>query len=267
MVDAGSHDGGAGGTGDRPVDWRGARRVLLRDLLGNEGFVLVFLLTLLSLFLLQAGTDLPAGELSAFVATFAALGLALHRTGIRGRWRALAVAAGLGAVLVSGLSQVVDDPSTSDVIAAAGSALFSLFMLITLPAVLGAAFGHRKVTLNTVAAALTTFLLLGILFTTVLRSVDLSTDEPLFTGVEDPSVAEVTYFSFVTLTTLGYGDLTPETDLGRAIATLEAITGQVFLVTAVALTVSRLGQDRRPVSALEQRPATDGPPDDGRGER
>lgn len=234
------------------VDWRAARRAVARDLVGDDGFILVFLLTLVALFLLQAGDDLPAGELAAFVATFSALGLALRRARILGWWLRGALLVGVIAVGLSILRQVVDDPDAARTLGAGGSGLFSLFVLLTLPAVLGSAFGHRRVTVNTVAAALTAYLLLGIFFTTVLRTIDQATDEPLFTEVAEPTVAETTYFSFVTLTTLGYGDLTPDTDLGRAVATLEALTGQVFLVTAVALTVSRLGQERQAVTLLRQ---------------
>ena len=53
------------------------------------------------------------------------------------------------------------------------------------------------------------------------------------------------YFSYVTLTTVGYGDFTAHNDGGRAMAILEALFGQVFLVTIVALVVSNLGQERQ----------------------
>lgn len=243
---------------DADVDWDAARRALVRDLVGSDGFILVFLLTLLALFLLQAGNTIPGGELSAFAVTLVALGLALQRARILGWWLRTALVVGLVAVGTSALRHVVDDPDLSRALTATGSGLFALFVLVTLPAVLGSAFGQPRVTLNTVAATLTAFLLLGILFTAVLRTVDLATDEPLFTDAPDPTVAEVTYFSFVTLTTLGYGDLTPDTDLGRAVATLEAITGQVYLVTAVALTVSRLGQRRETADLLRQATAERG---------
>ena len=52
------------------------------------------------------------------------------------------------------------------------------------------------------------------------------------------------YFSFVTLTTVGYGDLTPIADLGRMIAVSEALIGQLFLVTVVALVVGNIGRTR-----------------------
>jgi hypothetical protein len=53
------------------------------------------------------------------------------------------------------------------------------------------------------------------------------------------------YFSFVTITTVGYGDLTAGTNLGRSIAIAEALTGQIYLVTVVATIVGGLGSRRR----------------------
>jgi Ion channel len=48
------------------------------------------------------------------------------------------------------------------------------------------------------------------------------------------------YFSFVTLGTLGYGDYTPANELGRTLAVVEALVGQLYLVTVVAVLVSRM---------------------------
>ena len=53
-------------------------------------------------------------------------------------------------------------------------------------------------------------------------------------------MSERVYFSYVTLATLGYGDYTPAGDLGHTMAVVEALTGQLYLVTVVALLVSRL---------------------------
>ena len=56
----------------------------------------------------------------------------------------------------------------------------------------------------------------------------------------DATNADFLYFSFITLTTVGYGDLTAADNLGRSVAVLEALTGQVYLVTIVALLVGNL---------------------------
>jgi len=52
------------------------------------------------------------------------------------------------------------------------------------------------------------------------------------------------YFSYVTLATIGYGDYTAAGNLGHALAVLEALIGQLYLVTVVAVIVTRLGGRR-----------------------
>ncbi len=66
-----------------------------------------------------------------------------------------------------------------------------------------------------------------------------------------PNNVDFLYFSFVTITTVGYGDLTAGTSTGRVLVTFEAMIGQIFLVTLVARLVSMYG--------TRQRPARDGP--------
>ncbi len=62
-----------------------------------------------------------------------------------------------------------------------------------------------------------------------------------FFGTPRPPTAFM-YFSLTTVTTVGYGDLAPVSDLGRLLAMVEALIGQVFLVTLVALLVGLLGE-------------------------
>ena len=59
------------------------------------------------------------------------------------------------------------------------------------------------------------------------------------------TTANITYFSYVTMTTVGYGDLTLRADVPRMFAVTEALLGQLYLVSVVALVVTRLGQERR----------------------
>jgi len=54
------------------------------------------------------------------------------------------------------------------------------------------------------------------------------------------------YFSFVTLTTVGYGDISPAYGPGRMIAVTEAIIGQLYLVSVVTIVVSAFGKRKAP---------------------
>ena len=67
------------------------------------------------------------------------------------------------------------------------------------------------------------------------------------------------YFSFVVLTTLGFGDLTPATDGGKAMVAFEALLGQLFLVTVVSRLVSLYTGTKRSIQAAAELRATAGP--------
>jgi voltage-gated potassium channel Kch len=65
-------------------------------------------------------------------------------------------------------------------------------------------------------------------------------DGPFFAGDPDTDRSDFLYFSYVTLSTVGYGDLSPVSDLGRMLAVAESLIGQIYLVTVVALIVANL---------------------------
>jgi len=65
---------------------------------------------------------------------------------------------------------------------------------------------------------------------------------PFFAFADRASAADYMYFSFSTLATLGYGDLMARTNLGRMLAVTEALCGQMYLVTVVALLVSNFAR-------------------------
>ena len=240
--------GASSGRGAEPdddiIDWDHAREVVLGNLTGSDGFLLVFLLSLASLFLLQTSDSLPAGTLLAVVVTVAATVLAIHRSHAPRWWYRTGIVLGVLTAVASAVERTLVEHDAPGALSGAGALLYAAILALTLPAVLGAAFWHRRITLNTVLATLSAFLLLALLFAATIRAVDLLTDEPYFAQTDEASSSDYVYFSVVTLTTLGYGDLSPANGLGRGIATLEALGGQVFLVTAVALTVGRLGTER-----------------------
>ena len=106
---------------------------------------------------------------------------------------------------------------------------------------------HLAVTLQSVLAALCVYVVLGMLFASVASAVSAIADAAYFANRPSANASDYMYFSFVTLATVGYGDYVPALRLGRAMAVLEGLAGQLYLVTVVALLVSNLGRPRRSV--------------------
>jgi hypothetical protein len=93
------------------------------------------------------------------------------------------------------------------------------------------------VTAQAVAGALTIYLLLGLTFAWTIAVVVQISNTPYFVQVKTASTSDLVYFSFTVLTTTGFGDLTAATRLGKALAVLEMVTGQIYLVTIVGVLI------------------------------
>ena len=102
-----------------------------------------------------------------------------------------------------------------------------------------------QVTGETLSGVLSIYLLAGMFFSFAFAAVGVIGDEPFFAEVADPNRSDYLYFSYTTLTTTGFGDFTAATELGRTLAVVEALVGQIYLVTIVALIVSNLRPRRR----------------------
>jgi voltage-gated potassium channel len=101
---------------------------------------------------------------------------------------------------------------------------------------------ERTVTVRTVAGVLAIYLLIGMFFSFLYGLVGAIESDALFAGVSHSTAADQLYFSFVTLSTVGYGDLAPAGDVSRALAVFEMLLGQIYLVTVVALIIGNLGR-------------------------
>jgi hypothetical protein len=102
----------------------------------------------------------------------------------------------------------------------------------------------QAVTLEAVFGVLSVYILLGMLFGFIFGSIDRFGGYPFFAGGQPATVAQCLYYSFTTLTTVGYGDLTARTNLGHTLSVAEALLGQIYLVTVVSLIVANLGRSR-----------------------
>ncbi len=98
------------------------------------------------------------------------------------------------------------------------------------------AFG--TVTVQSIYGALSAYLIVGLMFAAFFAAIYHLSGDMFFVSGEKATTQTFQYFSFTTLTTLGYGDYTAAYSSGQAVAVLEALTGQVFLATLVARLVA-----------------------------
>jgi hypothetical protein len=91
-------------------------------------------------------------------------------------------------------------------------------------------------------AVLSLYMLIGMFFAFVFGAIDRLGGDPFFTEGTQATVSNCLYYSFTTLSTVGYGDLTARTDVGHTLSIFEALMGQIYLVTVVSLIVSNLGR-------------------------
>jgi len=91
---------------------------------------------------------------------------------------------------------------------------------------------------ETMLGALSAYLLIGMAFAFAYRSLGAIEAAPFFGADGEGTLSQDLFFSFVSLTTTGYGNLVPAGNPGQTLAVLEALVGQLFLVTAVGKIVT-----------------------------
>ncbi len=170
--------------------------------------------------------------------------LSLQASGVARRWRRIAgviVTVALGSVLLVLILEFFG--SDAPAVAVFRYSPVWLFLAGAAPiAVIRRLIHHRKATLQTLLGALSAYLLIAVAFDFAFMAVSQIGTTPFF-GTEQPSTVFM-YFSLTTITTLGYGDFSAATELGRLLATIEAVVGQVYLVTFVAMIVGLLAEQR-----------------------
>jgi hypothetical protein len=117
-----------------------------------------------------------------------------------------------------------------------GSLCGAAFMLFIIIQMLIFIYSHKEVTRDLIVGAAVVYLLMALMWTFIFIVVE--TLHPGSFNIPQGQDIEATryflYYSFVTLTTLGYGDITPATSLARSFCILEAVIGQLYLVVQVA---------------------------------
>jgi hypothetical protein len=155
--------------------------------------------------------------------------------------RARALAVGGGGVVVVVLT-AADVLSRAVVFAVAG--LLAAAIPAALVGGLARLISERGVTLRAVVGALTIYLYVGLLFAWVIAFVSAVDSTPYF-AQPDVGHGDRVYFSFTVLTTTGFGDYTAATSAGHALAVVEMLVGQLYLVTVIGVLVGGLVGRRR----------------------
>jgi hypothetical protein len=123
------------------------------------------------------------------------------------------------------------------------ASLFSALLVIACTVVITRRLAqHERISVSTVMGTLCIYLFIALLFAVVFVTISLLSGEPFFAQKTDPTAVDFIYYSVITISTTGYGDLSPLGNLGRMMAAVEVIVGQLFLVTVVALLVGNMGR-------------------------
>jgi hypothetical protein len=198
----------------------------------GDTYVAVFVLLIATYFLVSLLPDTTWSRVIQELAVGATLLITLRTSHARLRLQRLARAGVVVGLVLTLIGTLV------------GSALalvhlvFMLLLLVTPFVILNRILRHETVNIETIAGAIDVYVLLGLIFSALYRAIASIGGTPFFVQTNHASANQFLYFSFVTQTTLGYGDLTAATNVGRSIVVLEALIGQVFLVTLVARLVS-----------------------------
>lgn len=146
----------------------------------------------------------------------------------------------LGLCTLAILTQIIKIFYPSTQILIAHHLLGIIFMLFNIGIIFHLMFTSRAITLNIISASLCVYLLLAVVWSqgySLLEIIEpgsfsfqVETDQEFILG---NSVAPF-YFSLVTMTTLGYGDIVPVTQAARMMAVVEAFVGQLYIAVLVA---------------------------------
>ena len=225
--------------------WR-SRLKAWHDFARDPGLTAVLIIEALLIFLVIPLTGM--GVLPELIAplTFVALVIAILVV----TWHShVATIAVLIAVVLSPIGTLLwqEDPSTLTQCLSAGGRLLAIAALsLTIARVV---FGSGPVSFHRVQGAVLLYLNFALMFFTVYRLMDVVLPGAFHfsqeSGLEHSSGAALLYFSFATLTTLGYGDITPVHPLARSLANLEAVIGQLYPATLLARLVSLEIEHRR----------------------
>ena len=200
---------------------------------GRYGLLLLLLIVTYVMSALSRGRLIDGLQLVLY--SGAAL-LALRNSSVpRAIVRLVIVVAIAGTAVMFGLSVSTATGATGTGIANLWTGLVLLFAVVI---IVRRVLSFSTVTIQSIYGALSAYLVVGLMFAAFYAAIYHLGGQAFFANGQPNSTQTFQYFSFTTLTTLGYGDFTALHNGARAIAVLEALTGQIFLATLVARLVA-----------------------------
>jgi len=174
--------------------------------------------------------------------------VALSASGSR---RVIVIIAAIASVfaIATGILHAIHDAPTDVTFT---SSMSALLILVAPLAIASSVVRRRKLDIQAVLAAISLYVMIGLFFSYVYAVVQAVTaHHAFFVQQANATPSEFLYFSFTVMTTVGFGDFTAAAGVGRTLSVFEAMVGQLYLVTVVALLVSNLG----PAAAARRRSA------------
>ena len=155
---------------------------------------------------------------------------------------------------------VAVEPGSLRYVCTISLALVTMTVLICycIVCVLAYVFQAHYITRDQIYAGISVYLMLGFAFGCIYFLLEILTPGCFYVNTATSNVSrnpDLMYFSFVTLATLGYGDITPVARFSRALAQLEAVAGSLYMAVFMARLVSMVGAGRAPASSGNTAPA------------
>jgi hypothetical protein len=217
----------------------------LRDItMGQDSYILLFLLLIIDYLSLSLVDSAQWGGLIHVVPITVSVLVGLHTSGAHKRTIQVSAVV-LFIALLGAIAQVINQNRQ---VGAFAFFMVAILLAITGITIMGRILRHRHVSIETMFGAVSVYILIGLFFSSLFIGIALASSAhhlgPFLAQPGPHNSSDYVYLSFVTLTTVGFGDLTPYTDLARSVVVLEALIGQIFLVTLVARLVTLFGLER-----------------------
>ena len=233
MADVADHGAGA----DTESQWW---RRLARAFVSTDSYGLVLLLVIVT-YVVSVSVDEARAASIVLVVQLATVWLTLRTSEARPIVRRIADIVLVLAAVVTILSFFVHQQGTQ---LGGIFAVSCLLYLIAPFSIVRHLMIRREIDIQALLGAVSAYLLIGMFFAYAYQAAGELGSVPFFGSAGHGSLSEDLFFSFVTMTTVGYGNLVPAANPGQTLAVLEAVTGQLFLIVAVGKIISGL-QPRR----------------------